>query len=162
MAETTRADEVLRSFGEVMAKLLIDQYQRHITELDLTLPQAQVLRVLRRDGAVATGRLAAELGISAPAVTQLTDRLVRKGLIERHAAADDRRTVLLRLSSKGSRQVEQFRRRRHEAFHGALAELDERERGRVVESLAVLVEALRSYEEKLAAGRGAERSSLKH
>lgn len=145
MARSSAPEDVLHRFCDVMSKLLLDQYQRHLSELEVTLPQAQVLRILRRDGAVPTGRLAAELRISAPAVTQLTDRLVRKNLIERHSKADDRRTVLIALSSKGMKLVEQFRRRRREAFQGALSQLAAAEQKRVMESLRKLVGALESY-----------------
>ena len=145
----TKAEKVLNSFAEAMSKLLIEQYQQHLAELDLTLPQAQVLRVLRRGG-ILTGQLAAELRISAPAITQLTDRLVRKGLIERQAAADDRRCVLVTLSAKGRRLVDQFRKQRSEIFSGALAYLSEAEQARVVEGLSKVIEALERYESKSA------------
>src|SRR5918912_408170 len=121
MAESAPAgevEEVLGSFTEVMSRLMIDHYQKQINELDLTLPQAQVLRVLR-PGCMTTGQLASAMRISAPAITQLTDRLIRKGLIERSAAADDRRCVIVALSAEGRRLVDQFRQRRREIFNEA-------------------------------------------
>src|SRR5919112_4792578 len=90
--------DVLDGFGEVMSRLMVDQLQKHLSELDLTLPQVQVLRILHRGGTVPTGKLAQCLKISAPATTQLTDRLLRKGLIERRHSEDDRRAVLVALS----------------------------------------------------------------
>jgi DNA-binding MarR family transcriptional regulator len=153
-----RVVEVLNSFAEAMSKLLVDQYQKHLAELDLTLPQAQVLKVLRR-GAIPTGQLATELRISAPAITQLTDRLIRKGLIERQAAADDRRTVIVALSVKGKRLVDQFRKRRSEIFCGALAYLSEAEQLRVVEALGKVIEALEKYESETVFGKRRELDS---
>src|SRR5215210_3977504 len=138
-------EEILSSFTEIMSGLMIDQYQKQITELELTLPQAQVLRVLRR-GPMQTGQLAAEMKISAPAITQLTDRLIRKGLIERHAAADDRRCVIVALYEEGRQLVDRFRERRREIFDEALAELSETERRQAFEVLEKVVKALESYE----------------
>lgn len=138
-------EEVLNNFAEVMSRLMIDQYQKQITELELTLPQAQVLRVLRR-GPLTTGQLATELRISAPAITQLTDRLIRKDLIERRAAADDRRCVIVALSNKGTRLIDEFRKRRGEVFNWALADLSEIEQKQVIEVLGKVVKALESYE----------------
>jgi DNA-binding MarR family transcriptional regulator len=138
-------EEILSSFTEIMSGLMIDQYQKQITELELTLPQAQVLRVLRR-GPMQTGQLATEMKISAPAITQLTDRLIRKGLIERSAAADDRRCVIVGLSTDGRCLVDQFNRRRQEIFDEALAELSETERKQAVEVLGKVVKALETYE----------------
>ena len=140
-------DEVLNSFAEVMSRLLIEHYQQHLTELDLTLPQAQVLRVLRRRP-LPTGQLANELRISAPAVTGLTDRLLRKGLIERSAAMGDRRTVIIALSTKGKTLVDQFRKRRGDIFCHALAELSAPEQTQIVEALSKVLEALKRYELK--------------
>lgn len=157
-SEAERLEGILNSFAEVMSMILLDLHQQHLAELDLTLPQAQVLRVLRRSGTVPTGRLAAELRISAPAVTQLTDRLIRKGLIERQTPAGDRRTVLVALSGKGKRLVDQFRKRRREIFSGALARLEETERAEVIASLEKVVAALEQYEARLAI-KGAQDAS---
>jgi DNA-binding MarR family transcriptional regulator len=138
-------EEVLNSFTEIMSGLMIDQYQKQITELELTLPQAQLLRVLRR-GPMQTGQLATEMRISAPAITQLTDRLIRKGLIERSTTADDRRCVIVALSDEGRLLVDQFRQRRGEIFNEALADLSEAERKQAVEVLEKVVKALENYE----------------
>lgn len=140
-------EEVLNSFSDVMSLLMIDHYQKQINELELTLPQAQVLRVLRR-GAVPTGQLATELRISAPAITQLTDRLIRKGLIVRRAGEDDRRCVIVALSEKGAHLVDQFRRRRREIFSRALEDLSEADRKQALEGLRKVVKALERYEER--------------
>ena len=139
--------EILKNFAEVMSGLMIDQYQQQIAELDLTLPQAQVLRALRR-GPCPTGRLAAEMRISAPAITQLTNRLLHKELIRRHAAADDRRCVMVTLSIRGERLINQFCQRRCDILNGALAHLSDAEKARVVEAFGKVVEALESYEVK--------------
>ena len=139
------AEEVLNRFAEVMSKLLIEQHQQRLAALDLTLLQAQVLRVLRR-GPLLTGQLATELRTTAPAITQLTDRLIRKGLIERQAAVDDRRCVMVALSAKGRRLVDQFRRQRSQIFTGALAYLRDDEQAQVVEGLSKVIEALERYE----------------
>ena len=139
--------EILKNFAELMSKLMIDQYQQQIAELDLTLPQAQVLRVLRH-GSCPTGHLAAEMRISAPAITQLTNRLLRKGLIKRHAAADDRRCVMVTLSASGEQLINQFCQRRCDILNGALAHLSDAERARVAEALGKVVEALESYKVK--------------
>jgi DNA-binding MarR family transcriptional regulator len=149
-SEPEKLEAILNSFAEVMSMILLDLHQQHLAELDLTLPQAQVLKVLRRSGTVPTGKLATELRISAPAVTQLTDRLIRKGLIERRTAVDDRRTVLVALSGKGKRLVDQFRKRRREIFSRALAELDEAERAEVIAALEKVIAALEQYQSKLA------------
>ncbi|HEX8707195.1 MAG TPA: MarR family transcriptional regulator [Pyrinomonadaceae bacterium] len=151
-ATTARAEEVLSSFAEAMGRLLVEQHRKHLAELDLTLLQAQVMRVLRRDGPILPGKLAVELGISAPAMTQLTDRLVRKHLIERRAGTADRRSVQVALSARGKRLVDQFRRRRSDIFEGALKTMSEADRAQVVRALEKVNAALAAYEQAMTAG----------
>lgn len=145
-----RIEEVLNSFAEVMSALMIDQYQKQIAELDLTLPQAQALRILRR-GPVPTGQLGCQLRISAPAITQLTDRLIRKGLIERRAAEEDRRCVIVALSERGRLLVDRFRQSRREVFSRALEHLSQSEQEQIVETLVKVVNALESFEARAGA-----------
>lgn len=152
-------EEVLNSFGEVMAKMMIDHHQEQIDALDLTLLQGQLLRVLRQRS-LPTGRLATELRISASAVTQLTDRLIRKGLIERQAAAKDRRSVIIGLSAKGTRLIEEFRKRRGAFFREAIAQLSETEQAHVIEAMRTVIRALENYEQK-ASSRGGSRTAQK-
>lgn len=147
----TEVENLLSAFAEVMARLVVDSHQLHFADLDLTLAQAQVLRLLRR-GPMPTGQLAAGLHISAPAVTQLTNRLIAKELIERHSSPGDRRLVLVALSPRGNRMVERFRKRRGEIFCGALARLEKGEQGSVVEAFGRMREALEEYETELCVG----------
>ncbi len=140
--------EILNGFGEVMSRLMVDQLPAHLSELDLTLPQVQVLRILRREGEVPTGKLAQCLKISAPATTQLTDRLIRKGLIERKSSEDDRRAVLVALSSEGRCLIDKFRERRNAVFAAALSQLSEAEQAQVVASLQKVIAVLESFEAK--------------
>jgi DNA-binding MarR family transcriptional regulator len=143
VTSTGRVEGLLNDFAEKMSGLMIDHYQRHLAELELTLPQAQALRILRR-GPLTTGRLAEELGISAPALTQLTDRMARKELIERRASEDDRRCVIVSLTPKGTFVVDECRARRSEAFSVALTGLTESEQEQVFKALELVVGALDS------------------
>lgn len=135
------AELVFDRFMEIMFKLMLDHHQKHVDELDLTMPQAQAIKILR-SGPLCTGELAVRLRISAPAVTQLTDRLIRKELIERRAVDGDRRSVQVALTGRGRRAVDRFRERRNAIFCGALAELDNEDRVSVVEALLKVVAAL--------------------
>ncbi|HVG22307.1 MAG TPA: MarR family transcriptional regulator [Blastocatellia bacterium] len=138
------AEAILDRFVETMFRLMVDHHQKHVVELDLTMPQAQALGVLRR-GPLCTGELAAVLRISAPAVTQLTNRLTRKQLIERRMADGDRRSVIVMLTDRGRRAVDMFRERRNTIFGGALSHLDDEDRQQVVMALAKVVKALEEY-----------------
>ena len=138
---TDDAGLALDGFVEAVFKLIIDHHHRRVSELDLTLSQAQALRVLRRE-ALSTSKLAAELRISAPAVTQLTDRLTRKALIDRKPVEGDRRMVLISLTVRGEGLVDGFRRNRNEVFARALSHLDRRDQAGVIDAVKKISWAL--------------------
>ena len=135
--DPARVEAVVNRLADAMSRLLIDEYQQHLAELDLTFLQAQTLRILRR-GESTPGNLATELRVTAPAITQLVDRLVRKELVERRAIDGDRRAVIIALSAKGKRLVDAFRKRRGAVFTRALERLntsDQREALRALERI---------------------------
>ena len=148
-ASGAEAEAVFDRFMEIMFKLMLDHHRRQADELDLTMPQAQALKILRL-GPLCTGDLAVRLRISAPAVTQLTDRLTRKQLIERRAVDGDRRSVLVALTGRGRRAVDRFRERRNTIFGGAMAELDSEDRTSVALALSKVVAALEKLDSETA------------
>ena len=81
--------------------------QRQVVELlkrsDLSLPQYNVLRILRGAGAagLACGEVGSRLIRHDPDITRLVDRLEKRGLLERTRDARDRRVVLGRITPKG-------------------------------------------------------------
>ena len=152
-ASGAEAEAVFDRFMEIMFKLMLDNHQRQADELDLTMPQAQALKILRV-GPLCTGDLAVRLRISAPAVTQLTDRLTRKQLIERRAVDGDRRSVLVALTGRGRRAVDRFRERRNTIFDGAMAELDNEDRTSVALALSKVVAALEKLDSETALESG--------
>src|SRR5688572_15506793 len=134
-------ESVLDRFLETMVRLMMENHQQQADEMDLTLPHAHTLKVLRR-GAMTTGGLASELSIPPPAVTQLTDRRCRKQLLERRADSGDRRAVIVVLTDRGRRAVDRFRRRRNQVLSEALVLLDEDDKAHVMVALGKAVRAL--------------------
>ncbi|HKF54759.1 MAG TPA: MarR family transcriptional regulator [Blastocatellia bacterium] len=146
-----QVQEILSSFADFMFQTMVEGYQKFLSEVDLTMVQAQVIRLLY-SGHLSIGELAAELGISAPAVTQLTDRLIRKRLIERRSMPADRRSVIVILTPKGKRAVDRFREKRGDAVRALLEGLDERERAEVTNSLAKILRAMEVRQQRAALG----------
>ncbi len=132
---------VVDEFVEGLFWLLLDHHQVRVVEMDLTLVQARALKLLRA-APIATSQLGAALGISTPAVTQLTDRLSRKDLIERQAAKSDRRAVIIAVTEKGRRIVDGFRERRNEVFADTLSRLGDEDRTEAIGALSKLAAVL--------------------
>lgn len=137
---------ILDRFVEGLFRLMLDHHRAQVVEMDLTVVQAQTLTLLRGAPLPAT-RLAKSLGITAPAMTQLTDRMLRKQLIERQSADGDRRAVIISLTEQGKRVVDRFRKRRSEVFAEALSRLTDLDRSEVIDALSKVVGALEGHDE---------------
>lgn len=136
---------ILDGFVEGLFRLMLDHHNAQVVEMDLTLVQAQALKLLRAEP-LPTSKLAAALGISAPAVTQLTDRLGRKKLIVRQTVQTDRRTVMVAVTEKGGRLIDTFRQRRSEVFADALSRLSDEDQTEVIAALSKVTAILQGQE----------------
>jgi MarR family transcriptional regulator, organic hydroperoxide resistance regulator len=107
----------------------------------LSVPQFQLLEPLM-EGPSKVGGLAVAAGVSAPTATRMLDLLVREGLVERHASAEDRRCVLAALTDDGRRAL-QAKRRDVRAMNQRIARLlDDDEREQAARLLRRLAEAM--------------------
>ncbi|OMF16988.1 MarR family transcriptional regulator [Paenibacillus amylolyticus] len=67
----------------------------------ISLPGMLILHKIIREGEQRLGDLAEQLDFTSGAITALTDKLEKKGLTIRRRKEDDRRTVLLDITSSG-------------------------------------------------------------
>lgn len=79
-----------------------------LREFDLTPAQAEVLDVLAGREPITLAALGRLLVCEAGSPSRLVDTLVRRGLLTRDPAADDRRTVLISLTTQGKALAGQF------------------------------------------------------
>jgi DNA-binding MarR family transcriptional regulator len=89
--------------------------------------------------------LAAREGITQPAVTQLVNRLQRRGWVERRTDPGDGRVVLVALTGAGREALERVRAEYRALLHEEMATLDDAE----IEMLAAAVEILDRLIERL-------------
>jgi MarR family transcriptional regulator, organic hydroperoxide resistance regulator len=108
---------------------------------ELTLPQYQMLEPLI-DGPSKVGALASAAGISAPTATRMADILVREGLVERHASAEDRRCVMVDLTEEGRRALLDKRRDVRATRRRLARLLDDDERAQATRLLLRLADAM--------------------
>jgi DNA-binding MarR family transcriptional regulator len=95
--------------------------------------------------------LAAMEGITQPAVTQLVNRLERRGWVARRADARDARAVLVAVTAAGQAALEGVRAEYRALLHDEMASLDDEE----VETLAAAVDILDRLIEQIGGAREA-------
>jgi len=107
----------------------------------LTMPQIVALFALRRAEA-SISELAGRLRMSLPATSQLVDRLVEAGLVDRAEHARDRRVRRISILPAGLRYLEQFGAMRRREIQDALRSLGPETRARLAAALARAVAEL--------------------
>ena len=76
--------------------------QNTMNQYDLTMPQFNILRILRGAGdAINVNTVKDRMIEKSPNTTRLMDKLIDKGLIERTRCEDDRRVVFVKISENG-------------------------------------------------------------
>jgi DNA-binding MarR family transcriptional regulator len=90
---------------------------------DTTIAQYRALVVLVSRGPQRMGDLAAALDVTPSTAGRMCDRLLRKGLIRRHRARADRRTVQVSVTAAGRQVVDQATARRRDLLAGILRQL---------------------------------------
>jgi len=128
--------------------LAVARLARHLEKVladdGMTLPQFRVLAFLS-EGDWAASKLADRLAVSRPSVTALVDGLVEQGWVERMSCEHDRRAVLHQLTADGRRRLDAATASLSASLDGLLEHLDDDERPRAVEGLALVHVAMRRH-----------------
>jgi len=98
---TDTADQQVFQLVMQLSRKLMGEYEAQLAQLDLTPPQAQLLRQLGEPLPMVGA--AERLHCDPSNITGLVDRLERRGLVERKTVAGDRRVKQLELTDEGRR-----------------------------------------------------------
>lgn len=109
----------------------------------VTVQQCVTLQTLM-DGPSEVGPLADKVGNSASAMTRLVDGLVKRGWVDRVRDTDDRRRVRVTLSQPGRVEAERLSGLTDEIVDSILQAIPKAKQKQVIESLAILREAVQS------------------
>jgi DNA-binding MarR family transcriptional regulator len=125
-----------------LAKMLGEQAADCLRDYDLQWWQYDVLSALRRRGKpyrMAATELAETTRLTSGAMTNRIDRLEDAGLVRRLEDPKDRRRVLVQLSRRGLRVVEDATEARFQAATEALQDLDQRKRAQLSNLLRLVL-----------------------
>jgi 4-carboxymuconolactone decarboxylase len=108
--------------------------------------QVQILRKLVSGGELSPARLAEELRLARPTVSNSLRGLVEDGLVKRERSAADGRSVLLEATERGKDVLYAFRQGREDVLADVLAEMSAADQDRLVAALPSLDRLLDSLE----------------
>ncbi|MCM3127574.1 MarR family winged helix-turn-helix transcriptional regulator [Paenibacillus provencensis] len=98
-----------------------------ILDNELTSSQYFILRTLAREGPQTSTYFAGSLDVTMPAITNLSNKLVRKGYIERRSSESDRRKIVLHITEQGMAFEQQMLDRYKELTNGLWSDFSEEE-----------------------------------
>jgi DNA-binding MarR family transcriptional regulator len=125
-----------------MMQRLISDHAPEFTEVGVTMAQAKVLYVVLAAGHLRMSELANRLGISPSSASEIVERLVELGLLQRAEDADDRRQVVITTTPDAVALLERFRELNQRQLRELLGRLDADELEVVGESLEIFHRAI--------------------
>jgi DNA-binding MarR family transcriptional regulator len=123
-------------------------WSRYVRTSELSMPLFGILMHLHYRNSTNISHLSQYLGISAPAASQLVDRLVKGGLVERTEEPQNRRAKHLSLTRKGRELIETGLSHRHLWVGPVLERLSPQESRTVRQGLEILARNLRQMQDE--------------
>ncbi len=105
MNEVEKLARNIITTGKMIKELVFNVQTKHLKECGahkrfggLSLPQLEVVKLVRKKGAVSMIELSEMLRVAPPSATTMVDRLVEKGILVRRQSEVDRRKVIVEVS----------------------------------------------------------------
>lgn len=134
--------------GEIVAALrriirAVDMHSKYLAQrYGLTGPQLVVLQFLHQRGACTTGQLADGVSLGQATLSDILDRLEKKGLIERRRSTADKRRVINELTSSGRGAISEAPPLLQERFARELTQLADWEQTLILSTLQRVAEMM--------------------
>src|ERR671915_1243784 len=138
ISEVTLSPELVADDLRPVLLRLARGLRKETEQLGVTARQATLLWLVKRRPGLSLAELAAEEGISPPALSGYVDRLERAGFLQRVRSTEDRRRVGLRLTDDGVKLMRRIRARRTTLLAERLQGLDDTEREAIERAIPAL------------------------
>lgn len=147
MTKTIPISQSLRSWMDIVMHRSMRGWMTFAKSTGLSMPQFSILMQLHHKGPCGMSEISERFDITAAAASQLTEKLVQGGYIERAEDPNDRRAKSIQLTPKGRELVEAGMTERYRWMDELVSKLSAEDKPKVVEALIVLTEAAKQLEE---------------
>jgi len=131
----------LRRWLEVTMTRSMHDWIRYVKASGFSMPQFRLLMQLYYQGtACGISQISDDMAITNPAASQLVDKMVQSGLLERAEDPNDRRAKLVTLSEKGREFVQNGIEQRYLWVNDLAEMLDDAESQAVTRALTILTD----------------------
>jgi DNA-binding MarR family transcriptional regulator len=147
MSSTKQFESVLRAWLEVFMSRSNEEFARFLRKKKLNYAQYGVLMRLYHHGECAVGDLGKQFGVSMPAASQLVERMVEEGLVQRSEAEHDRRMKHLAITGQGRALVRASMDARLDWVGELTQALRPEQRESIAQALAEMISVAQSLEQ---------------
>ncbi len=146
MSNSVQFTQAIRSWMDVFMNRSMRGWGLFAKSTGLSMPQFGLLMQMHHKGACGMSQVSERFEITPAAASQLVDKLVQSGLIQREEDPHDRRAKLLNLTDKGRDLIQQGIEERYRWVEELAGKLTVEERAQVSDALNILTEAAKELE----------------
>ena len=148
MPKPSPISQSLREWMDIFMHRSMRGWMRFAKSTGLSMPQFSILMQLHHRGACGMSEISGRFDVSAAAASQLVEKLVQGGYIERTEDPNDRRAKMIQITPRGQELVKEGIVERYRWLDEVTVKLSAEEKAKVVEALDILTEAAKQSEEK--------------
>jgi DNA-binding MarR family transcriptional regulator len=148
MTKPIRFTQTLRVWMDAFMHRSMRGWSHFAKGTGLSWSQFSILMQLHHRGPSGLSEISERFDVTAAAASQLVDKLVHAGYLERTEDPSDRRAKLLTLSAKGEELISQGTEERYRWMDDLAAILSAEEQGKVSEALILLTNAVEKMDSK--------------
>jgi DNA-binding MarR family transcriptional regulator len=141
MTKSAQFSKTLRAWMDAFMHRSMRGWNHFAKSTGLSMPQISILMQLHHRGPCGMSEISERFDITAAAASQLVEKLVQAGYLERAEDPTDRRAKLLTLSAHGSDFIQQGIEERYRWMDDLAATLSAEDQKKVSEALALLTDA---------------------
>jgi len=148
MTSSTDLSEMIHQLMDVITTRSMKERAHFIKAAGLSLPQFGILMHLYYNNSSGVSYLSEYMDVSVAAISQLVDRMVQNGLVERTEEPNDRRAKHLTLTREGRALIESGLAKRYIWVDTVMKRLTPKECKQVEQGLDILAHHLQQIQEE--------------
>jgi DNA-binding MarR family transcriptional regulator len=146
MTKSTQFPQAIRSWMDVFMSRSMRGWGLFAKSTGLSMPQFSLLMQMHYKGACGMSEVSDRFEITPAAASQLVDKLVQNGFVQREEDPHDRRAKLLNLTDKGRELIQRGIEERYRWVDELAGKLTAEERAQVSEALNIMTRAAQELE----------------
>jgi MarR family transcriptional regulator, organic hydroperoxide resistance regulator len=146
MASVPQLIQTIRQFMDLAMHRTMRERVHFAKATGLSMPQFGILMQLHYRKDCGVSDIGERFDITNAAASQLVDKLVQSGLIQRQEDPNDRRAKLLNLTAKGRELIQQDVEKRYRWVDQLTGKLTAEERAKIAEALSIMTQTAQELE----------------